>query len=252
MVKGWLRNTQGKETKPTGKHPKAPTEAEQEKLDAWEENALRAAGEIYLSLSDYQKTDVQGCLEDPVKMWATLESVHLQKKPGMRFNAWEEFFSVHMEESDSLSSLMTRVDAAMQRVKNLRPDTFTPADLDKELVSMTLIRALPSSYAHFASSLQLLNKLNKDALQAAFINEEALRSRTSTPGTTAVLSTSTSQALATDASLGAVNHSDVDKTGTGSVDWRELELVHGGTRERAERGRRRKMGHDYISYRKGM
>ncbi|GJF00736.1 polyprotein [Phanerochaete sordida] len=64
---------------------------------------------------------------------------------------------------------------------------------------MTLIRALPSSYANFASLLQLLDKLDKDTLQAAFINEEALRSRTSTPGTTAVLSASTSQAPATDA-----------------------------------------------------
>ena len=77
MVKGWLRITQGKEMKPTPKDPKAPTEAEQEKMDAWEEKALRAAGEIYLSLSDDQKTHVQHCLEDPVTMWATLQSVHL-------------------------------------------------------------------------------------------------------------------------------------------------------------------------------
>lgn len=65
-----------------------------------------------------------------------------------------------MEENDSLSSLMTKIEAAMQKIKNLRPDPFTLADLDKELVSMTMIRALPSSYASFASSLQLLDKLD--------------------------------------------------------------------------------------------
>jgi hypothetical protein len=55
-----------------------------------------------------------------------------------------------------------------------------------------MIRSLPSSYFNFASSLQLLDKLDKDTLQAAFINKEALRTRSSTPGSTSVLSASTS------------------------------------------------------------
>ena len=100
----------------------------------------------------------------------------------MRFNAWKQFFSVHMEENESLSSLMTRIDAAMVKVKNLRPASFSLDDLDKELVSMTMIRSLPAHYSGFASSLTLLDKLDKDTLQAAFINEEALRSRSSTCG----------------------------------------------------------------------
>ena len=107
------------------KDPKAVTEAETEAIEKWEDKALKAAGEIYLSLSDDQKTHVEACFDDPVKMWAKLESVHLQKKPGMRFNAWEELFSIHMEESDSLTSLMTKIGAAMQNMKNLRPDTYT-------------------------------------------------------------------------------------------------------------------------------
>ena len=60
---------------------------------------------------------------------------------------------------------------------------------------MTMIHALPDSYANFASSLQLLDKLDKDTLQAAFVNEEALRTRTSTPGSTAVLSATASNAV---------------------------------------------------------
>ena len=154
-------------------------------MEKWDERADKAAGEIYLSLSDDQKPHVEACSDDPVAMWTKLESVHLQKKPGMRFNAWEEFFSIHLEENESLSSLMTRIDTGMQNVQNLRPDSFTISDLDKELVSMTMIRALPASYASFASSLQLLDKLDKDALQSAFVNEEALRNRSSTPGASA-------------------------------------------------------------------
>ena len=60
---------------------------------------------------------------------------------------------------------------------------------------MTMIRSLPSSYASFASSLQLLNKLDKDTLQVAFINEESLRTRSSTPGSTSVLSATALQLI---------------------------------------------------------
>ena len=76
-----------------------------------------------------------------------------------------------MDDSDSLTSLMTRIEAAMQKVKNLRPDTYTLDDLDSELVSMTMIRSLPAEYQSFASSLQLLDQISKKKLQAAFINE---------------------------------------------------------------------------------
>ena len=81
----------------------------------------------------------------------------------------------------------------MQNIQNLRPDSFTISDLNKELVSMTMIRALPTSYASFASSLQLLDKLDKDALQSAFVNEEALRNRSSTSGASALFASLSSQ-----------------------------------------------------------
>ena len=191
MTRGSPRLVLGKKLRPVAQDSKAVTEAETEAQEKWDDRALRAAGEIYLSLSDDQKTHVEACNDDPVAMWKKLESVHLQKKPGMRFNAWEEFFSIQLEENESLSSLMTRIDTAMHKVQNLRPDTFTLDDLDRELVSMTMVRSLPSSYASFASSLQLLDKFDKDTLQAAFINEESLRTRSSTPGSTAVLSAST-------------------------------------------------------------
>ena len=42
---------------------------------------------------------------------------------------------------------------------------------------MTLIRALPEEYSSFASSLQLLDKFEKEKLQEAFVAEELLRKR---------------------------------------------------------------------------
>ena len=85
------------------------------------------------------KVRVQDCFEDPVKIWSTLKSVHLQQKPGMRFDAWEEFFSIHIDENKSLSSLMTRIDAAMLKVKNLCPSSFTFDDEDKETLQPAFI-----------------------------------------------------------------------------------------------------------------
>ena len=184
---------QGKETRPVPKDPKAVTAEELKAIDDWEDKALRAAGEIYLSCSDNHKTHIGDISDDPVEVWAKLEAVHHPKKPSMRFNAWEKFFSIHMEGSEFLSSLMTRIDAAMIKVRNLRPDAFSLDDLDKELVAMTMIRAMPDSYSSFASSLQLLDKLNKDTLQSAFVNEEALRNRSST-SRSAALSASTHSA----------------------------------------------------------
>jgi hypothetical protein len=44
--------------------------------------------------------------------------------------------------------------------------------LDKELTSMVLIQALPDEYSHFVSLLLLMDKLDKDMVQQAFITEE--------------------------------------------------------------------------------
>ena len=93
----------------------------------------------------------------------------------------------------------------MIKVRNLCPDAFSLDDLDKELVAMTMIRALPDSYSSFASSLQLLDKLDKDTLQSAFVNEEALRNRSSTSGSTA-LSASTPSAAVVCAFCGLLGH----------------------------------------------
>ncbi|KAI0337547.1 hypothetical protein BDW22DRAFT_1339513, partial [Trametopsis cervina] len=142
-------------------------------MEVWRDRALRAAGELYLAITDEQKTHLDGIEDDPVEIWK-LESVH-QKVPGARFNAWESFFSIQMGSEDTLSALMTRIDAAMVQIKNLRPKDFSIKDLDEELVCMTMIRALPAEYQSFASSLQLLDQMSKVKLQAAFINEEQLR-----------------------------------------------------------------------------
>ncbi|PPQ89622.1 hypothetical protein CVT25_012635 [Psilocybe cyanescens] len=68
---------------------------------------------------------------------------------------------------------MNRVDTAIHRIQDLRPKDFTLTNLDDELASMTLIRALPDKFSGFASYLLLMDKLEKATIQQAFVTEES-------------------------------------------------------------------------------
>jgi hypothetical protein len=146
-----------------------------------------------LALDDNQKVHVSDVKSDPAGMWKKLEAVHVQKKPSSRFIAYDSLFNICKEETETLSSLMARTDKAMQDIKSLRPSTFTLHDLDQELLCMTLIRALPTEFDHFASSLLLLDTLNLDKLKSAFQNEESQCFARNTAATSSLaLKTSTS------------------------------------------------------------
>jgi len=108
-----------------------------------------------------------------VKMWLKLESIHLQKHPATRFNAYDALFSIRKQDDKSLTSVMTRVDQAMQQVKDLRPPTFQLDDLDGELASMSLIRSLPDDYRPFISSLMLLQQFDYTAVKDVLCNGRA-------------------------------------------------------------------------------
>ncbi|GBE81962.1 hypothetical protein SCP_0403380 [Sparassis crispa] len=143
----------------------SPTAAEQTKLDTWEANAEKAAGQIYLMVEPDQRTHFAGVVDDPIKMWEQLAAVHLQKKPGARFNAYDDVFSIRKQPEESLQGLVNKVNAAMQHVKDLRPNDFDLTKLDEELTSMTMIRALPvEEYGAFTSTLLQRDILSKDVV----------------------------------------------------------------------------------------
>ena len=162
MSRGYWRLVIGKEVKPS---------KEEESLK-WEEKAMKAAGEIYLCVGSDQKQHLKECLDDPVAMWATLEKIHVSKKPGARFNAYDELFSIVKSEEESLQSLGDRVGAAMNQIKRLRPKNFTIEMLDKELEAMALIRSLPGEYSHLSANLLLQDNLDKDIVLGLFRAEE--------------------------------------------------------------------------------
>ena len=157
---------------------------------------MKAAGELFLNVTPEQRVHLAGKEEDPVAMWAILESVHLQKRPGARFNAYDDLFSIQKKEDESLQQLMVRIDEVMLMIKNLRPADFTLSHLDDELVCMAMIRALPESYRYLATSLQLADKLEKATLQQAFITEDINQRRhqsSSTPSLVTALAANAPQ-----------------------------------------------------------
>jgi hypothetical protein len=106
-----------------------PTADEAKELAHWKRKCAKASGEIWLALDDSQKVHVKDVKGNPSKMWEKLDSVHVQKRPGTRFNTYESLLSIRKRDDESLSDLMTRADKAIQDIKALRPSTFTLEDL---------------------------------------------------------------------------------------------------------------------------
>src|SRR5205823_2903190 len=152
--------------------PTSPLEEERKCMS----RASRASGELYLLVGEEQRAHIEGIEDDPLAIWAKLASIHVQKKPGARSNAYDDFFSIRKHPDESLTSLISRIDQSMQKIHQLRPRSFTLATLDDELTCMTMIRALPEEYSTLTSSMLLLRNLDKDTLSDAFVTEELNRS----------------------------------------------------------------------------
>ncbi|KIM38778.1 hypothetical protein M413DRAFT_50033, partial [Hebeloma cylindrosporum] len=108
-------------------------------LIKWEARAEKAAGEIYLLVENDQRVHFRGFEEDPIQIWKLLEAAHLSKKPGARFNAYDDLFSIRKQDDESLVDLGVRIEKAMQTIQNLRPADFNITQLDEELQCMALI-----------------------------------------------------------------------------------------------------------------
>jgi len=121
-----------------------------------------------------QRIHLTGIEDNPVKMWTKLEEVHMAKRAGAHFNAYDDLFSIRKEE-ESFMSVTNRIDSAMHTIQNLCSKGFTLEKLDEELASMAMIRSLPDDYSSFVSSLLLMDKLEKSTIQQAFHTEETQR-----------------------------------------------------------------------------
>ena len=116
-ILGALHIIKGQESRPTFVAP----------LDAGERRDLRdfdsrvdlAAGEIWSCVEREQQTHLEAIRDDPVAMWAKLEAVHMQKRPGTRFNTYNALLSLSKLEDESLSSLSTQALQLKSDMKSL-------------------------------------------------------------------------------------------------------------------------------------
>ena len=75
----------------------------------WETKREKAAGEIFLAVESDQRVHFRGLEDEPKAMWDKLEEAHLHKKPGARFNAYDQLFSIHKADDESLLDVATKV-----------------------------------------------------------------------------------------------------------------------------------------------
>ncbi|EIM85177.1 uncharacterized protein STEHIDRAFT_32700, partial [Stereum hirsutum FP-91666 SS1] len=143
----------------------------------WNQRKAKASGEIWLLVEENQKAHIRKEKGDPKAMWEKLAYLYVQKKTGRRFDAYSELFSTRLQEGESLSNLVARVDLYISHIKERCPAKFSLDDLDSELSSMTLIKALPSDYNNFVTFLTLSDDLSLDNVTQSFSNEEQSRKR---------------------------------------------------------------------------
>jgi hypothetical protein len=62
--------------------------------DQWLEKQEKASGWIYLMVEPEQRIHLTSIQDDPVKMWTKLEEVHMAKRAGAHFNAYDDLFSI--------------------------------------------------------------------------------------------------------------------------------------------------------------
>ena len=116
--------------------------AQEHRVDAFNADKARAGGEIYLMLEDAEKPLVCDLQSSPQQVWDKLKTRHIVVEPNARFNAYDDFFSLRLEEGEKLVDFATRVKEGMRDIHQHRDPAFDIKQLDKELQVMAIVRGL--------------------------------------------------------------------------------------------------------------
>jgi hypothetical protein len=136
----------------------------------------KAAGDIYIHLSQSQRAHVRGIEDNPIAMWDKLSSIHNQQVPGMCFGAYNELLSVTKQPDESLQSVAGHIFKALVCVQELRPESFTIVQLNEELAIMAMLCALPHDvYGDFVLLLMREKTLTCADVESAFQVEQVER-----------------------------------------------------------------------------
>jgi hypothetical protein len=193
-MKSWLqlnglwRLVSGSEKKPAGKPevlnskgtvltPAVPPD--EDKLERWEVKAERACGALKTAISHELRVLIRDCEDDPLLIWDTLKASFVQQRTAPRFNAYHTILSTQKDDSESLDSLINKVDEQIRVIKLLSPSSFTLDNLYDELAVMAIIRALPHSFDDVERTISVLDKFDKQSVIQSLRNMDQTRSNLS-------------------------------------------------------------------------
>ena len=161
-------------TAPTAAVPHPPMTDEQR---AWQIANLQAAGLIYNSVSAVIQPFIQEHLGDAKKMWEVLAERFQQQNATARFIILNDLLTVQKQPEDSLSTLIGKVDSALQALHVSQKADMKVSNLEEELAYSSLIRALPEEFASFWSSVLLVNgtDITYDKVKQAFFVKRSSR-----------------------------------------------------------------------------
>ncbi|KAH9045843.1 hypothetical protein EDB84DRAFT_1558789 [Lactarius hengduanensis] len=146
-VKSWLqlnglwRLVSGSEKKPVGKPDvldskgtvlTAATPPDEDKLERWEVKAEKAAGALKTAMSHELRVLIRDCEDDPIAIWDTLKASFVQQRTAPRFNAYHTLLSIQKDDSESLESLINKVEEQIRVIQSLSPSSFTLDNLQAE------------------------------------------------------------------------------------------------------------------------
>jgi hypothetical protein len=143
---------------------------DEDKLECWEVKAECAAGALKTAMSQDIKVLIRDCKDDPILIWQTLKMSFIQQHTAPCFNAYHALLSVEQSDSESLESVINRVDEQIRVIKSLSPSSFTLENLYDELAVMAIIRALPHSFDDVVWTISVLDKFDKPSVIQALQN----------------------------------------------------------------------------------
>ena len=104
---------------------------------------------------------IRDCEDDPLLIWDTLKAAFVQQRTAPHFNAYHTLLSTQKDDSESLESLINKVDEQIRVIKSLSPSSFTLDNLYDELAVMAIIRVLPHSFDDIVRTIPVLDKFDK-------------------------------------------------------------------------------------------
>ncbi|KAH9009572.1 hypothetical protein EDB84DRAFT_1280392 [Lactarius hengduanensis] len=103
----------------------------------------------------------------------------VQQRTAPRFNAYHTLLSIQKDDSESLESLINKVDEQIRVIQSLSPSSFTLDNLYNELAVMAIIRALPQSFDEVICTISVLDKFDKQSVIQSLRNMDQTRSNLS-------------------------------------------------------------------------